>query len=53
MNRNVQDVFEISKWVVYTNLDIIGEQFISNDNGVVAFRDEDKKLAWEIYKMKN
>lgn len=49
MNRNVQDVFEISKWMVYTNLDIIGEQSISNDNGVLAFRDEDKKLAWEIY----
>ena len=41
------DVFKIGKRMVKTNQDIIGEQCIRNDDGLLAVTDEDKKVAWD------
>ena len=38
--------------IVKTNEDIIGEQCIRNDDGVLASRDEGKKIAWKSYNEK-
>ena len=35
--------------MVKTNQDIIGEQCVRNDLGVLAVSEEDKKVAWESY----
>ena len=42
-------VLKIAKRMVKTNQDIIGEQCIRNDDGVLAVSDEDKKIAWKSY----
>ena len=42
-------VLKIAKRMVKTNQDIIGEQCIRNDDGVLAVSDEDKKIAWKIH----
>ena len=42
-------VFKIAKKMVKTNQDIIGEQCIKNDNGILAVKNEDKKIAWKSY----
>ena len=42
-------VFETAKRMVKINHNIIGEQYIRNDNGIMAASHEDKKIAWKIY----
>ena len=42
------DVFKIAKRMFKTNQDIIGEQCIRNDNGVLAVSDEDKKYLGKV-----
>ena len=38
------DVFKTAKWIVKTNQNIIGEQWINNNNnGVLTVSDEDRK----------
>ena len=44
-----QEVFRIAKTMVKDNRDIIGEQCIRNDDGVLAVTEEDKKVAWKSY----
>ena len=39
--------FKIAKRIGKTNQNIIGEQCIRNDDGVLAFSDEDKKVTWK------
>ena len=41
------EAFKIAKSVVITNQDIIGEQWIRNDDGLLAVSDENKKIACE------
>ena len=40
---------KIAKRLVKTNQDIIGEQCIKNDDGVLTVSDEDKKIACKSY----
>ena len=35
MNRNVEEVLKIAKWMFQTNQDIIGEQYRRSDDGVL------------------
>ena len=35
--------------MVKTNQDIVGEQYIKHDDGVLAVSDADKKIAWKRY----
>ena len=50
-NDQKRDVFKIAKRIVKTNQDIIGEQGIRNDNGVLAVSDENK-IARKSYDKK-
>ena len=43
---------KIAKRLVKTNQDIIGEQCIKNDDGVLTVSDEDKKIACKSYHVK-
>ena len=43
------DVFRIAKIIAKTYSDIIGEECIRNDDGVLAVSDEDKKIDWRSY----
>ena len=47
------DVFKIITRMFKTNQGIIDEQYIRNDDGVLAFSDEDKnsleELSWEAF----
>ena len=43
------DVVNIAKRMVKTNQDFLEEQYIRNDDGVRAVRDEIKKTAWKSY----
>ena len=43
------EVFRIAKAMVKDNRDIIGEQCIRNDAGILAVSEEDKKIAWKSY----
>ena len=45
------DVFKTAKRMVKTNEDI-GEQCIKKDNGILAVKNEDKKIAWKSYHKK-
>ena len=36
---------QIAKRIVITNQDIIGEQYITNDDGILAVSQEDEKIA--------
>lgn len=36
---------QIAKRIVITNQDIIGEQYITNDDGILAVSHEDEKIA--------
>ena len=49
MQQNYQkcDVFKITNRMVKTIQDINGGQCIRNDDGLLAVRDEDKKIAWK------
>ena len=38
-------VFKISKRMVKTNQDIIGEQYMRSNDGMLAANDENKKIA--------
>ena len=44
-----QEVFRIAKSLVKDNRDIIGEQCIRNDDGILAVSEEAKKVAWKSY----
>ena len=44
-----QRVFKIAKTIVKTNQDIIEEQCIRNDSGVIVVKVRDKKVAWQSY----
>ena len=37
------DVFKIAKWMVKANYNIIGDQCVRNNDGVLAFNDENRK----------
>ena len=39
----------IAKKMVKIHQDILGEECESNDNGVLASRDEDQKTTWKFY----
>ena len=41
------DVFKIAKNMVKINQNIIGNQCIRNNDGVLAVRDEDEKVTWK------
>ena len=43
------DVFKIAKRMVKINQDIIGEQCIRNEDGVMEFSDKNKNIAWKSY----
>lgn len=51
MQRNDQksDVFISVKRLVKTNQDVIDQQCIRNDGGVLAFSDKDQKIVWKSY----
>ena len=51
MQRDDQkiDVFKIAKRMVKTNHDIIGEQYIRNDDGVLAVSVENTKTVSKSY----
>ena len=38
--------------MVKTNQDIIDDQCIMNDDGVLVVSDEDKKIAWKSYRQR-
>ena len=40
-------IYHIAKHIKQKNKDILGEKCIRNDNGVLAFNEEDKKKAWK------
>ena len=45
-------VFKISKRMVNTNQGIIREQYMRSNNGALAVKDENKKIAWKNYHSK-
>ena len=51
MQRDDQkiDVFKIAKRMVKINHDIVGEQCIRNDDGVLAVSVENTKTVWKSY----
>ena len=51
-NNQKCDKFNITKRMVKTNQDIIGEH-IRNKDDVLVVTDEDKKIAWKSYHDKN
>ena len=46
-------MFKNAKWMTRTNQDIISEQCIKNDDGVLAVSDEGKNIAWKRYHRKS
>ena len=49
MRRDDQkcDVFKIKERMVKTNWDIIGDQYIRNNDSMLAVSDRDKKIDWK------